>query len=101
MRGARDVGRIPSPSCLEVKLCALRRKLDVSGDGSERVIASLTALACLAGAVCEPLVIALAALDGVSRSRLLIRDGVRSELDDANQRLDGACFVDCLFECGG
>ncbi len=86
---------------LEVKLCALRRKLDVGGDGSRDVVAALPALACFTGAMCEPLVIALHAFDGVSGSGSFIRDGVRAELDDANERLDGARFVDRVLECGG
>ncbi len=86
---------------LEVKCRALRRKLDVSGDRACQVVAGLTTLARLARAVREALAFSLHALDGVCRARLLVGDGVGSELDDANERLDGACFVDCLFECGG
>ncbi len=79
---------------LEVELCALRRKLDVSGDRACQVVTGLTTFARLARAMCESFAFSLHALDGVSGSGSFVGDGVGSELDDANQRLDGACFVD-------
>ncbi len=94
VRGARSVSAFLALRALEVELRALRRKLDVSGDRACQVVAGLTTFARLARTVREAFAFSLHALDGVGCTRLLIGDGVASELGDANQWLDGACFVD-------
>ena len=71
------------------------------GNGGGDVIASLTTFARFACARGEAFAVALDAFDGVHCERRLIRDGVVSEPGDANERLDGACFVDCVREFGG
>ena len=91
----------PKPFALEVQCRAFGGKLKVCGDGSRDVIASLPTFARNARAGCEPLAVSLLACDGVGRARRFIRDGVVSEAGDANERLDGACFVDCVREFGG
>ncbi len=65
------------------------------------VIASVSTFSRNAGATGESLAVALHARDFISRARLFVRYRVVTKLDDANERLDRACFVDGVFEFGG
>ncbi len=91
----------PKPFALEVQYSAFRRELKMCGDGGGDVVASVSTFARFACARGEAFAVTLDAFDGVGRAGGFVCDGVVSELGDANQRLDGACFVDCLFEFGG
>ncbi len=91
----------PKPFALEVKCGALKCELKMSGDGGGDVIASVSAHPSFAGASGESLAVALHARDFISRARLLIRYRVVTKLDDANERLNRARFVDGVFEFGG
>ncbi len=84
-----------SPFCLVAKAFACQH--DVAPRRRRDVIATHSALAYLTGAIRKALAAYLLAPDRVGCARLLIRDGVAAEFNDAHQRLDGACFVDCLF----
>ncbi len=91
----------PKPFALEVQRGAFCGKLKMSGDGSGDVVAGLTTFARFACARGEAFAVALLAFDGVSRARRFVDHGVRTELDDCDAGLNGACFVDCVFEFGG
>lgn len=62
------------------------------------MVAGFIARARLASAMREPLAIMLLTSNGITRTRLLIRDSVVTKVVDANARLNHARFDDCVLK---
>jgi hypothetical protein len=94
--GAREAHTFLALRASEVQCGTFRSKLDVSGDGSHCVIASLPAFASRARAMSEPIPFSLHADDVIGRAGLFVRHIVGTDAVDADTGLTVRALVTAL-----